>query len=70
MPDNLLVHGNVKETLDLRRVQVHSLMLAFILAEDLFKLTMTWSHPASRSMLATSFAVMGALDLSFLSWRA
>ena len=31
---------------------------------------MTWSHPASLNMLATSFAVIGALDLSFLSCRA
>lgn len=31
---------------------------------------MTWSQPATTSMLATSFAVIGALDLSFLSIRA
>ena len=31
---------------------------------------MTWSHPATASILATSFAVMGARDLSFLSMRA
>ena len=34
------------------------------------KLTMTWSHPDFWSMFATSFAVMGARLLSFLSWRA
>jgi hypothetical protein len=31
---------------------------------------MTWLQPAVCSMLAINFAVMGALDLSFLSWRA
>lgn len=33
-------------------------------------LTMTWSQPDFWSMFATSFAVMGARLLSFLSWRA
>lgn len=33
-------------------------------------LTMTWSHPDFWSMFATSFAVMGARLLSFLSCRA
>lgn len=31
---------------------------------------MTWLQPAVWSMFAISFAVMGARDLSFLSWRA
>ena len=31
---------------------------------------MTWLQPAVCSMLATSLAVMGARDLSFLSCRA
>lgn len=31
---------------------------------------MTWSHPATVNIFATSFAVMGARDLSFLSMRA
>src|SRR6266550_4225777 len=33
-------------------------------------MVMTWSQPATVSMFATSFAVMGARDLSFLSMRA
>lgn len=32
-------------------------------------MVMTWSQPATWSMLATSLQVMGALDLSFLSMR-
>lgn len=31
---------------------------------------MTWSHPATTSIFATSLAVIGARDLSFLSIRA
>lgn len=31
---------------------------------------MTWSQPATVSMFATSFAVIGARDWSFLSIRA
>jgi len=33
-------------------------------------IVMTWLHPAVCSILAMSLAVMGARDLSFLSWRA
>ena len=33
-------------------------------------MVMTWLQPAVCSMFAMSFAVIGARDLSFLSWRA
>lgn len=67
---DLLVHRNIEESLDLRRMEVHRLQTVSKPSSHLpaqCLLTMTWSHPASLSMFATSFAVMGALDLSFLS---
>jgi len=64
--ETYVIDRNIKESLNLRCVQIHCLTISLAFVEQV-KLTMTWSHPASLSMLATNFAVIGARDLSFLS---
>ena len=72
---NELVYWHVKEALYLRRVQIHSLHITDSMSagkgenEKLERgaLTITCWMPEQTIMLATSLAVMGARDLSFLS---
>lgn len=72
-----VIYRYVEEALDLARVEVHRLRRSAQTQDAARKstfppapLTMTWSQPASLSMFATSLAVIGARDLSFLSCRA